>query len=212
MTDAMIDRRRVLGGAGLLFGGTLIGANAWANAPLPAYVPVAGHVKSLKFRMLDVETSKMVTEAAFRGHPTILYFGFTRCPDSCPLTMQNAARLVSIMGAAGQRLRVLFVTVDLDHDTAPRLKKFMAHFGKPPIFTGLRGSPAELKAAARRFGVFYRAPTGANSPDPVSAVSHSDATYLFSPDGKAVALLPAMPSSYPGLHQVAALIHKTTRA
>ncbi|HQT84034.1 MAG: photosynthetic protein synthase I [Acidiphilium sp. 37-64-53] len=209
MNSLTIGRRQWLGGASAVIGASLLVRRAAADPALPAFVPVGGHMKSLKFRMDDVETGKTITEAAFRGHPTILYFGFTRCPDSCPLTMQNAAHLVSLLGNDGQRLRIAFVTVDLDYDTPARLKQFMAQFGPPPVFTGLRGTPSELKTAAARFGVFYKAPSGADSPDPVSGIGHSDATYLFAPDGHAVAVLPALPTGTPQLPQVASLVRKT---
>jgi protein SCO1/2 len=203
---SLLSRRMILG-TGL----TALAAPALADEPAPpqpAYIDLAGHMPPLQFRMEDVETGRMVTAADFRGHPVILYFGFTRCPDTCPLTMQNAARLVQKLGADGPKLRVIFVTVDLTYDTAPRLKTFMAQFGKPPVFTGLRGTPAELKAAAKRFGVFYKAPSGPDAPDPVSAIGHTDATYLFAPDGKIVALLAALPTSQPKLEKDVALIRR----
>lgn len=179
--------------------------------PQPAYIDIAGHVPPLEFQMEDVETGRAVTQAAFRGHPVILYFGFTRCPDTCPLTMQNAAALAGRLGKQGQELRVLFATVDLTYDTASRLKDFMAKFGPPPVFTGLRASPAELRKVANRYGVYYQAPSGPDAPDPVSNIGHSSATYLFGPDGKAVALLAALPTSAPKLDRDAALIRKTMR-
>lgn len=205
------DRRRLLGGLGSTLAALTLAPAAGAAVRGPAIVPLENHLATLKFRMTDVETGATVTESAFRGHPVILYFGFTRCPDTCPLTMQNAARLVAEMGAAGQKLRVLFVTIDLAYDTPARLKAFMAQFGPPPVFTGLRGTPAELKQAAHRFAVYYKAPTGPDSPDPESAIRHSAATYLFGPDGNAVALLAAFPTSKPDLPSVAALIHKTMK-
>lgn len=212
MAMFQIGRRPLLGGLVSAFGTSALAGPARAETAGPAIVPLEGHLPALKFRMTDVETGRPVTEAAFRGHPVILYFGFTRCPDTCPLTMQNAQHLVSTMGAAGQQLRILFVTIDLTYDTAPRLKAFLAKFGKPPVFTGLRGTPAELKAAAHRFAVYYKAPSGPDSPDPESAIRHSSATYLFGPDGTALALLPAFPTSKPDLPAVAAFIRKTMKA
>jgi protein SCO1/2 len=203
---SLLSRRMILG-TGL----AALAAPALADEPAPpqpAYIDLAGHMPPLQFRMEDVETGRIVTAADFRGHPVILYFGFTRCPDTCPLTMQNAARLVQKLGADGSKLRVIFVTVDLTYDTAHRLKTFMAQFGKPPVFTGLRGTPAELKAAAKRYGVFYKAPSGPDSPDPVSAIGHTDATYLFAPDGKIVALLAALPTSRPKLGKDVTLIRR----
>lgn len=210
MSRQALARRTMLGLSGLALGGLAL-RSAWADsAPAgPAIVPLEGHLPPLAFRMEDVETGRPVTEAAFRGHPVILYFGFTRCPDTCPLTMQNAAKLVTLLGKDGPDLRVAFVTIDLAYDTQARLKAYVAKFGKPPVFTGLRGTPAELKAAAKRFGVYYRAPTGPDSPDPESAIRHSSATYLFGPDGRAVALLASFPTSRPDLPAVAALIRKT---
>ena len=81
-----------------------------------------------------------MTEKDFAGHPVILYFGFTRCTDTCPLTMENASRLIRKMGPDGQKLRVLFVTIDPVYDTLPRLKTYMSSFGAPPVIDGLRGS------------------------------------------------------------------------
>ena len=204
------SRRFLLGGLGGVAGSAVLGQQARADDPsqLPAYIDISGHMPPLNFGMMNVETGKIATQSAFRGHPVILYFGFTRCPDTCPLTMENAARLVRKLGSDGSKVRVLFVTVDLDHDTAPVLKKYMSKFGMAPIFTGLRATPAELKATTKRFGVFFTAPSGAVSPDPVSAIGHSDATFLFAPDGRAVALLTALPTSDPRLDKDAALIKK----
>ncbi len=210
MSRSALDRRAMLGLSGLALGGLAL-PSAWADsAPAgPSIVPLEGHLPPLALHMQDVETGRPVTQAAFHGHPVILYFGFTRCPDTCPLTMQNAAKLIPLLGKHGKDLRVVFVTIDLAYDTAARLRTFMAKFGPPPVFTGLRGTPAELAAAAKRFGVYYRAPTGPDSPDPESAIRHSSATYLFGPDGRAIALLATFPSSRPDLPGVAALIRKT---
>ncbi|WP_174504567.1 SCO family protein [Acidiphilium sp. C61] len=210
MSRHALDRRAMLGLSGFALGGLALRSASAESAPAgPAIIPLEGHLPPLALHMQDVETGQTVTASTFRGHPVILYFGFTRCPDTCPLTLQNAAKLVPLLGKYGKDLRVVFVTVDLAYDTAARLKTFVAKFGPPPVFTGLRGTPAELKAAAQRFGVYYRAPTGPDSPDPEGAIRHSSATYLFGPNGWAIALLATFPSSRPDLPGVAALIRKT---
>lgn len=190
MSRQALDRRTMLGLSGLALGGLAL-RSAWADsAPAgPAIVPLEGHLPPLAFRMEDVETGRPVTEAAFRGHPVILYFGFTRCPDTCPLTALNAARLFGMLGKAKEKTRFLFVTVDLAYDTPARLKQYLAQFGPPPYIDGLHGTPAQLHAFARRYAVFYKAPTGPGTPDPESAIRHSDAVYLFGPFGKALALI-----------------------
>lgn len=175
---------------------------------IPPYVLLEGHMKPLRFHMQLASTGRMVTAADFRSHPVILYFGFTRCPDTCPLTMQHAARLAARLGGQGRKLRILFVTVDLAYDTIPRLKSFMAQFGPPPVFDALHGTPETLAALAHRYAVMYQAPKGSDAPDPVSGIGHSDATYLFGPDGRAVAIMTALSSLDPKLGQNAALIRK----
>jgi protein SCO1/2 len=207
-----LTRRAMAGGAAL--GALTLRAQAFAATDdtivqagqTPPYVKLDGHMPPLRFQMQLASTGKTVTEANFMGHPVILYFGFTRCPDSCPLTMQHAAQIELRLGAKGKELRVLFVTVDLAHDTIPRLKRFMAKFGPPPVFDALRGTPAALAALAHRYGVMYQAPSGADSADPVSGIGHSDATYLFGPDGKAIAILTSLPGANPGIGKDTALI------
>lgn len=168
---------------------------AWPHlglaAPSPA-VSVAGSFPDLAFTMQRSSDGKTVTAADFRGKVVILYFGFTRCPDICPLTMQNGARILHRMGALASRMRVLFVTIDLDYDTLPRLKTYLAGFGSPPEIDGLRGTPEELARLARRYAVGYQAPTSADAPDPVSKITHTSAVYLFDARGRAEQILTTM--------------------
>ncbi|MGH7082800.1 MAG: SCO family protein [Acetobacteraceae bacterium] len=168
---------------------------AWpglARAALSPAVSVAGAFPNLAFTMQRSSDGKNVTAADFHGKVVILYFGFTRCPDICPLTMQNAARILHGMGPLASRMRVLFVTIDLDYDTLPRLKTYLAGFGAPPEIDGLRGTPAELARLAHRYAVGYKAPTSPDAPDPVSKISHSSAVYLFDASGRAEQILSTM--------------------
>lgn len=178
----------------------------------PPYADVTGQLPSLEFNMHLASTGEPVTAAHFLGHPVILYFGFTRCTDTCPLTMENAALLVKKMGARGQDLRVLFVTIDPIHDTLPRLKNFMAKFGPPPVIDGLRGDTEHLAAFAKRFGVQYSAVTTADTPDPVSKISHSMAVYGFGADGNARYILGTLASAQPDLPMVASLMTPLLKA
>jgi protein SCO1/2 len=172
----------------------------------PPYANVTGQLPDLAFSMTLASSGAPVTAAAFAGHPVILYFGFTRCTDTCPLTMENAARLVRRMGAAGQQLRVLFVTIDPVYDSVARLKTYMANFGPAPLFDGLRGSNEQLSSMAKRFGVQYTAVTDADTPDPVAKISHSVAVYGFGPDGKARYVLGTLADGKPDLATVAQLM------
>ena len=175
----MIGRRAMLG---------LVAASvtplAAARAQFPPGSDVSGDLPPLRFAMRRTSDGKRVTAEDYRGDVVVLYFGFTRCPDVCPLTMQNMGRILRRMGKSAGRMRVLFVTVDLAHDTLARLKIYLAKFGPPPEIDGLRGTPAELAALAKRYFVQYQAPTGPGSPDPVSVITHSSYVYVFGPEGR----------------------------
>jgi len=215
MPNALLMKRRDLlrsaGAAGLLIPGGFALADDDAPAG-PPFADVTGQLPDLQFNMTLASTGAPVTAAHFAGHPVILYFGFTRCTDTCPLTMENAARLVHRMGAAGQDLRVLFVTIDPVYDTLPRLKTYMANFGPAPVIDGLRGSNAQLASMAKRFGVQYTAVTSADTPDPVANISHSVAVYGFGPGGKARYILGTLAADKPDLATVATLLTPLTKA
>ncbi len=188
MNASIAFSRRTL----LLSAAATLAGGASAIAGLAPAVSVAGAFPNLAFTMQRSSDGKTVTAADYRGQVVILYFGFTRCPDICPLTMQNAARVLARMGALASRMRVLFVTIDLDYDTLPRLKSYLANFGAPPEIDGLRGTPAELAHLARRYAVEYQAPASPDAPDPVSKITHSSAVYVFDSRGRAEQILSTM--------------------
>jgi protein SCO1/2 len=91
--------------------------------------------------------------ADFRGKVTMLFFGFTHCPDMCPLTLAKMAQAVERLGDEGKRVQGLFVTLDPDRDTPEVLARYVPSFH--PMFLGLYGSPQRIAATAREFKVFY---------------------------------------------------------
>ena len=208
----LITRRRIVtsGAVAALLPGF---AFADDDAPSgPPYADIKGQLPDLRFDMNLASTGAPVTAAHFAGHPVILYFGFTRCTDTCPVTMENAARLVRKMGAAGQDLRVLFVSIDPAYDTLPRIKTWLANFAPPPVIDGLRGTPQQLAAMAKLYGVQYTAVTSADTPDPVAKISHSIAVYGFGPGGQARYILGTLADDKPELDKVAALMTPLTKA
>ena len=207
-----ITRRQII--AGSAAAAALPGfAFADDDAPSgPPYADIKGQLPDLLFSMDLASTGAPVTAGHFAGHPVILYFGFTRCTDTCPLTMENAARLVRKMGAAGQDLRVLFVTIDPVYDTLPRIKTWLANFAPPPVIDGLRGTPRQLAAMAKLYGVQYTAVTSADTPDPVANITHSIAVYGFGPEGRARYILGTLAADKPALGTVAALMTPLTKA
>jgi protein SCO1 len=87
-----------------------------------------------------------------RGRAVLLFFGFTRCPDVCPLTLAKLSRLLDEMDVSPERASILLVTVDPGHDTPDRLADYVAAFG--PHTTGLTGDPETLTALFREYGVY----------------------------------------------------------
>lgn len=114
----------------------------------------------------------------FKGKVVMMFFGFTQCPDVCPTALVNAAQIKSLLGADGDDLQVLFVTVDPERDTPDVLREYAQAFD--PSFIGLYGTPEETAAVAKAYRVFYaKVPTG-NS----YTIEHTALTYVFDRQGK----------------------------
>ena len=194
MTPPPTLARRALGlwlGAGAV---SLVAAPR-ARAAFPPGSAIHGALPDLAFHMTRASDGRPVTAAAYRGTVVVTYFGFTRCPDTCPLTMYNLALILRRMGGLASRMRVLFVTIDPAYDTVPRLRRYLAQFGPPPVIDGLVGTPAELAAIAKRYYVVYHTPAGPDAPDPVSAITHSSFAYVFGPHGRAQDILAGVGSA-----------------
>ena len=171
-------------------------------------IDVTGTSPSLEFTLAEAPTGRIVTEAAFRGAPTMLYFGYTSCPDVCPLTLQNAASALARAGAVARATRFLFVTVDPDRDTLPVLAEYTALFG--PAFVGLRGTPDQLARLARRFRIAYAVtPATRTAPE---AVTHTSIVYVFDRDGAARLIVPSLATSTPDIAGVSSDLARLARA
>ncbi|MGE8689954.1 MAG: SCO family protein [Achromobacter sp.] len=116
--------------------------------------------------------------ADYRGHPVMLFFGFTQCPDICPTALTRAVEIKSLLGADAGKLRVLFITVDPERDTPEILRAYTQAFD--PGFIGLRGDAQQTRAAAQSFKVFYqKVPTGSSY-----TMDHTALTYVIDAQGK----------------------------
>jgi len=142
---------------------------------------ITGVMPPLAFALTRASDGAGVTAADYRGKAVLLYFGYTNCPDVCPLTLSNLASALAKLGAKANDVRVLFVTVDPDRDTLPVLKKYAAAFA--PEIVGLRGTKDAIAALARRYRVAFSV-TPATPGHPYT-VSHSSAVFFFDPQGKA---------------------------
>jgi protein SCO1/2 len=117
-----------------------------------------------------------------RGRVVLVFFGYTHCPDVCPLTLAALAQSLQRLGALRQRVRVVFVTLDPARDTAPVLRAYLNGF--LPDAIGLRGTLAAVTAASQQWGVTWRrVDTGAGQ----YWIDHTAAVTLVSPDGRLLA-------------------------
>ncbi|QWT18443.1 SCO family protein [Bacillus sp. NP157] len=141
---------------------------------------VAGHLPDLDFRLTD-DNGKAVTGADYRGKIAIMYFGYTHCPDVCPLTLTQLHVVLDRLGAPADKVRILFVSVDPARDTPAIMHSYVNAFDKRAV--GLVGSERDVEALAKRYrSAFTREP---DRGDGNYDVSHSSAIYFFDADGKA---------------------------
>lgn len=121
-----------------------------------------------------------VTERDYAGRWLLVYFGFTYCPDVCPTELGRIADVIDAMGAAGERVTPVLITIDPERDTPAQLADYVSRFH--PRMEGLTGTAEQVAEVARRYRVFY---SRAHSPD-MSAylMDHSSFTYLVGPDGR----------------------------
>lgn len=121
--------------------------------------------------------------ADFRGRVVVLFFGFTHCPDVCPTALSRFAAIKRLLGEDGQRLEVVFITLDPDRDTPPLLARYVQSFD--PAFVSLRGDAAATRQAAEAFHIYFRRVDSGSS----YTLDHSVLSYVFDGQGKARLLL-----------------------
>ncbi len=129
------------------------------------------------FRLPDVNGQERAL-ADWRGKLVLLYFGFVQCPDVCPTALTRAVETRRLLGARGDQLQVIFVTVDPERDTPELLREYMAAFD--PSFVALRGDAERLKQTAAEFKVYYqKVPTGSTY-----TMDHTALSYVFDAQGR----------------------------
>jgi len=135
------------------------------------------------FSLVDHMGTK-VTDDAFRGKFMLVFFGYTSCPDVCPMDLQILARAIDGLGKAGDQVQPIFITVDPARDTPEVIAEYASHFH--PRLIGLTGTRQQAAAAARNYGVISMKIVNQDNPQNYS-INHSALTYLLGPDGKFVA-------------------------
>lgn len=210
-TGPYLDRRSFMGAAASL---ALTSTALSAQTSKPASDPLAGRFGG-PFALTD-HNGQRVTDQTWRGQYMLIYFGFTRCIDACPVDVPNLVQGLDLVAPLDARIQPLFVTVD-PADTASELKTYVEAFH--PRLIGLTGTEAELAAMAKAYRVHrYRVQMQSDAQQPVTtgprqsivlpspvilahgekphapgqrfSINHGTLTYLMGPDGGFLTIVP----------------------
>ncbi len=132
------------------------------------------------FTLMSVDGPVSLDDLA--GKYTYIYFGYTYCPDVCPATLSQLARVKERLGADGSEMQVVMITVDPERDTPEKLAEYLHHFD--PDFVGLSGDSAEIDAAGKPFGLYYERHEG--STETGYLVDHTARTFLLNRNGDVI--------------------------
>jgi len=163
--------------AGLaLFGGAfMIAAGNRAGGPGPSAIGGA-------FTLTD-QDGKQITEAALKGRPSLVFFGYTHCPDVCPTTLFDLSEVLRALGPDAARTAAFFITVDPDRDTPAAMKDYLSSFD--PHLRGVTGNAEAIAAVEKEYRVYAKkVPSGK---DGDYSMDHTALVYLMDKQGRFVA-------------------------
>lgn len=177
-----MTRRNLIVIAACVLGLILGGALAWKSG---AFTAKPATLVGGPFQLVD-QTGKPVTEAVLKGKWSVVFFGFTYCPDVCPSTLQAMGLAQERLGAKARDVQFVFVSVDPERDTPAQMATYLDNDVFPKGTLGLTGTPAQAAAAAKAYRVFYeKQGTG-----PDYLINHSTPSYLMNPQGRFDRVLP----------------------
>ena len=171
--------RRLILGAALLGAAALAGCDRAGNAGAAFKgIDITGADYARDFDLPDAQGQRRRL-ADFKGRVVMVFFGFTHCPDVCPTTMAELATVKAALGADGDRVQGIFITVDPERDTPELLRAYLGNFDKS--FVALRGTDEETKALAKHFKVFYAKVPGKTEGN--YTIDHTAGSYVFDAKG-----------------------------
>ena len=141
-------------------------------------VDITGANYAQGFNLVDAE-GKTRTLADFKGKVVVVFFGFAQCPDVCPTTLADMAEVRKRLGKDGERVQVVFITVDPARDTPQVLGAYMRNFD--PSFVALTGSAEQIEKTTKDFKVFFAKVPGKTAT--TYSIDHTAASYVFDRDG-----------------------------
>jgi protein SCO1/2 len=175
--------RRFVPAAALLGGLLILGAGAFFvlslhETPRGAAGTLLASAIGGPFRLVD-QNGKTVTDADLKGKWSLVYFGYTHCPDACPTALNDISIALDELGPQRNAVRPVFVTVDPERDTPEVLKSYVTAFDAPIL--ALSGTPEEIAQAAKGYRVYY-----AKHPEAGGdySMDHSSVIYVMDPEGR----------------------------
>jgi protein SCO1/2 len=156
----------------------ILGYWIWRDqAQVAGPVPIGG-----PFTLID-QFGEARTDAEFRGRYMLVFFGFTHCPDVCPVELQTMSDALDLLGAKAGRVVPIFITIDPERDTPEVMRDYAAHFH--PRLVALTGSIEAIDAVARAYKVYYAKVTGKDAPADSAdyTMDHTAIIYLIGDDG-----------------------------
>jgi protein SCO1/2 len=164
-----------LAGLFLCFGAVLV-VSSRMSTPVAQQIAAVGG----PFKLID-QNGKAVSDQDLKGHPFLVFFGFTHCPDVCPTTLFDVSEMLRALGPDADRTRALFITVDPERDTPAVMKDYLSSFD--PHLAGLTGDPAAIATVAKAYRVYYKkVPLDGGE----YTMDHTAIVYLMDKDGRFV--------------------------
>ena len=183
-----MPRRPILifAGACAVIAAVLIAVTLVLVSRPPAGAVPAGEVVSTgqadiggPFQLVDHE-GRAVDESLLQGKWSLVFFGFTYCPDYCPTTLAALDATQARLGDKARDLQIVFISIDPERDTPKALKDYLSSDGFPEGVIGLTGTPEQVKAAADAFKAFYQKVGEGEG----YTMNHTLTVYLMGPDGR----------------------------
>jgi protein SCO1/2 len=202
-----VPRSSILGGMGIAAAILTTGLASLAlshSGEMPGSSPPSVVEGVFRLRSNSGET---IDSLAMRGRPYAVFFGFTQCPAVCSTTMLEMSSLLRDVGREAADLKVFFITLDPERDTAETLTTFLSSFG--PAIVGLTGPDEEIARAVKSFRVYYRkVPTEHGD----YTIDHSALVYLVDRKGRVVDFLSFDERHDVALEKLKSLLLKDSRA
>ena len=149
-------------------------ADAVAEGTLNGQPAVGG-----PFQLVN-QDGQPVDQTILNGKWSLVFFGFTYCPDYCPTTLTSLEATRQLLGAEAEDMQIVFVSVDPERDTPEALKTYLSSDGFPPGVIGLTGTPEQIAAAANTYRAYYQKVGEGDD----YVMNHSLTVYLMGPDGR----------------------------